>query len=400
MRQLPNWLDAYMQYMQETESATVFHKWAGMSAIAAALKKKVSLSLGRIRIYTNMYVVFVGEPGGPRKSQAISFIVGVMNEIPGIAMSADSITQQALIADLEACAVDEQMPDGTVFRHASLNVISKEFESFLGQRTENTKMCITLTDLFDAQEMPWKYRTKHCGTNVIPSVFFNILAATTPESIASSLPTTAIGSGLTSRIMFIWADDKNKKVTAPVETPEEMILREKLIKDLYLISTIAGRYEFDKDSFKEWDHWYQHYDERNLQRICKDPTFNGWYERKPLYILKLSIICAAAESNEKILYWRHIERAIKEIESVELPMSNVFRAVGRSQLAPDVDLVLNIVRSRGVISEKQLMSIIWRDVDSSKFDNVIATITKTGKVAREYKGPKGEPGIWYRYIGG
>jgi len=73
-------------------------------------------------------------------------------------------------------------------------------------------MLVLLTDLFDCEELPWKYRTKHSGSNVIPSVFLNLVAATTPDALASALPSTAIGGGLTSRIMFIWADKKYKKV--------------------------------------------------------------------------------------------------------------------------------------------------------------------------------------------
>ena len=41
------------------------------------------------------------------------------------------------------------------------------------------------------------------------------------------------------------------------------------------------------------------------------------------------------------------------------------------------------------------MTIIWRDIDDSKFGNVIETLIKTGKVKRQFAGPKGEKGIWY-----
>jgi hypothetical protein len=77
-------------------------------------------------------------------------------------------------------------------------------------------------------------------------------------------------------------------------------------------------------------------------------------------------------------------------------MGSAFKAIGRSEISGEVDSVLQIVRNAKWISEKQLMSIIWKDIDSSKFDNVIETLIKTGKVARMFKGPKDEKGIWYR----
>ena len=134
IRKLSNWLDAYAEYTEETESAPMFHRWVSLSMISAVLRKKVWLSLGRIKVFPNMYIVLVAEPGIARKSQAISYGVDLLNEVPGIVLSADAVTKEAMLQDLEAGAVDEVLPNGTNFRHASLNIISKEFESFLGQR--------------------------------------------------------------------------------------------------------------------------------------------------------------------------------------------------------------------------------------------------------------------------
>jgi hypothetical protein len=259
-------------------------------------------------------------------------------------------------------------------------------------------MITYLTDLFDAQKIPWKYRTKHAGNNVIPSVFLNLLAATTPESIASSLPSSAIGTGLTSRIMFAWADKKYKKVCYPEETEEEIILKEKLLKDLYLISRMVGEFTFSSDCKKKFEEWYNNYEPNSRTRLCKDPAFTGWYARKPLYILKLAIIYSAATSHNMVVTWHHILSAITTIEGTELLMPNVFKAVGRSTIAADVDLVVEIVKARKWITEKQLLSLVWRDIDSNKLDNVLNTGIRSGKIRRSYEGPKGEIGnIWYRF---
>ena len=84
MRKLHNWLDAYCEYTTDTESAPIFHKWVGLSMLAGVLRKKVWLSLGRIKIFPNLYVVLVAEPGVSRKSQSISYGVDILNEIPNI----------------------------------------------------------------------------------------------------------------------------------------------------------------------------------------------------------------------------------------------------------------------------------------------------------------------------
>jgi hypothetical protein len=294
--------------------------------------------------------------------------------------------------------MDEPMPSGENFRHASLSIISKEFESFIGQKKDNTKMIVFLTDMFDCSELPTKYRTKNSGSNVIPSVFVNLLAATTPESLASCLPATAVGGGLTSRILFIWADNKKCKSPKPSMTKAELALQEKLIKDLYLISRIAGDYRMSEEADACWQDWYMKYDEKDNARICADKSFAGWYSRKPTYILKLAINRAASEYSELVVEWRHILQAISDIESVEADMGLVFRAIGKSEISGEVDTVMQLILEHKHISEKKLLSLTWRDIDSNKFDNVISTILRTGRVRQEFRGPKGEAGTWYKKV--
>ncbi|MCK5763067.1 MAG: DUF3987 domain-containing protein, partial [Clostridiales bacterium] len=300
--------------------------------------------------------------------------------------------------DIEESGLDELMSDGVMLRHSSLNIISKEFESFLGQKKENTRMLTALTDLFDCPD-DWSSRTRHSGSTKIIRPWLNLLAATTPDSLASSLPASAVGGGLTSRIMFIWADKKKKSVAIPELTAEECVVQEKLEKDLYQISRISGEYVMTDSCEAKWVDWYEAYDEdESGQRICTDKSFSGWYSRKPSYIMKIAILCAAAESNKLVLQWKHIEKATAVVMEVEAIMGSAFKAIGKSDISAEVANVGQIIKNYRWISEKQLMTIVWRDIDSSKFDNVIDTLTKAGKVHREFKGPKGEKGIWYRSL--
>jgi hypothetical protein len=381
--------------MQETEPAKIFDKWVGYSVIASALRRKVSLQLGRLIYFPNIYVVLVAEPGVARKTQAIKYGVNFLNTIPDIRLSADSSTKEAMTDDMEGSGLDELMVDGTTLRHSSLNIISKEFESFLGQKKENTRMLTALTDLFDCPD-DWSSRTRHGTSNKIINPWVNLLAATTPDSLASSLPSSAVGGGLTSRIMFIWADKKKKSVAIPSMTEEEVKLKERLEKDLYRISRMSGNLNMTAECIKKWTAWYDLFDEdESGNRICKDKSFSGWYSRKPTYIIKIAILRSAAESSSLIIEWRHVEEAIEAIREVEYSMGNAFKAIGKSEISAEVDNVLQIIREAKRISEKILMTRIWRDIDAQKFHNVIETLIKTGKVIRTYKGPNEETGVWY-----
>jgi len=392
-------LSSYIEYTDNTEPAKQFHQWTGLCAISAALRKKVWFRFGRIRIHPNLFVVLVSEPGVARKTQAITYGEEIVSEVSGIVTSADAITPQAMLEDLEMAKTEETMPDSTTLTHNSLCVISSEFESFLGQKKDNTKMLVLLTDLYDCKIRPYRYRTKGAGTNVIASPFLTLEAGTTPESLASSLPSTAIGGGLTTRILFIWAEGKDKKVDIPEISPETKELKKHLIYDLTVISRIIGAYTYSEKSKKWWQEWYAEYEELSPSRLCKDPAFRGWYTRKPTLMLKVGMLLAAAKSNTLTVGISELEEALSRIESVEEVMHKAFAAVGRSEITPDVALVMQMVQRSKAMSEKQLMAQVWRDIDDKKFDNVINTCIKSGNIKREFRSPKGQPGIWYHWRG-
>ena len=399
-RHLENWHDSYIELQQNTEPAAAFDIWVGYSVLAAALRRKTYLKLGRLTYYPNLYLVLVAEPGIARKTQAIKYGVKFLNTIPEIVTCADSSTKEAMTDDIEGSALDELLEDGTMLRHSSLNIISKEFESFLGQKKENTRMLTALTDLFDCPN-DWSSRTRHGTSNKIIRPWLNLVAATTPDSLASSLPASAIGGGLTSRILFIWADRKKGRYAIPELTSAERKLREKLEKDLYQISRISGEYKMAPDCTANWIDWYDCYDEDDGgDRICPDKAFSGWYSRKPTYIIKLSLLRAAATSQSLIIKWNHVEEAIEAIKSVEETMGQAFKAIGKSEITAEVDNVFQIVKNFQCLSEHQLMNMVYKDIDASKFENVSNTLIKTGKIERIFKGPNGESGVHFVYKSG
>ncbi len=379
-RQLKNWLKSYLEYVEETESAKIFKTWVGISVIASALRRKISFRLGRIIFYPNLYIILVGPPGS-RKSQAIKFGYELIKHLTDIVVSADAPTREALIQDLGRSTGEYLDPEDDPTRHCSMTVISSELETFLGGKKDNARMLTTLTDLWDCPDK-WKYRTKGAGTDNLQRVFLNLIGATTPDSIANCIPASASGTGFTSRIIFCFADKKHIKVPEPVETDEIIRLKDVLIKDLDIISRMTHEYTFSDEGRLFWHKWYNEYDDLDPERICQDNMFNGWYERKPTFILKLSLICAASKGHLTHIDSEHIIEAIKFIEESEHCMDSSFRVVGRSEIAAEVDLVLSLIEAYGTMTEQELMRLVWKDIDAGKLGNVMSTAVKSGKITR------------------
>lgn len=393
-----NWIEAYLVYNKKTESAVVFHRWAAISAIASVLRRKVYFQFGRIKIHPNLYIVFVAEPGIARKSQAITFMEDFLSDIYGIHIAADATTPQALLNSIEEAADDATMVDGTQLRHCSLSICSGEFESFLGNKKENHKMVTILTDLFDCKSRPFRYNTKHSGSNVLPLPFLNIIAATTPGSISECFPTSAVGGGLSSRILFVHAEEKAMKVAIPKLDTERAKMYEPLLKDLSVIARMSGEFSFSEDGEAWWENFYANFEERDPNRLCKDPSFVGWYSRKPLLLIKTATCISSAKRNDQKVTADDFSEALNYIEEVEPNMGKAFSGVGRSDLTTDVDMVRKILQRHGSISEKQLRQLVWRDIDDRKFGIVLDTITKAGEAKACWQGTERKKTMWYFWI--
>ena len=385
-RILENWLDGYAEYTDQTESSPLFHTWCGISTIASALQKKVRLEHGRLKIYPNLYIILVAEPGVARKTQAIDYSIDIMSSVDCIVRAADATTRESLIQAIEGATHDQIMPDGTVLKHNSLTIVSRELEDFIGNKKENHRMVTTLTALFDCGSKPWIYQTKNSGTNKLSAVFVNLIAATTPESLASCLPAAAIGGGLTSRVLFIYTDLRKAKYSKPPRPPE--ILYKALVQDLEMIARISGVYYLSETCDKKWDEWYNTYDGELSHRICKDRIFSAFYSRKSTLVLKVAQALSAARSSSMEIEWSTMEDAIELVEDIERSMDKAFTAVGRSDITVDVTAVCTIVEKYGSISEKQLLHLVFRDMDAAKFDNVISTAIRCGNIFRDIKGDK------------
>lgn len=401
-RKLTNWLTSYLEYTANTESSPIFNRWVGVSTIASALRKKTWLQVGRLRVYPNLYIVLVADPGVARKSQAISYASELLQEVPQIMLSADSGSAIGLMESLLEAVTYDVVGAGTdsafVVNHASLSVVSREFESFLSN-IGGSKMIVTLTDLYDAGEKPWKHRTQKAGTLAIPSVFLNILGATTPESLSSTLSSLVFGGGLASRITFVCSTEKAQKVPFPEMTPELKQLKEDLIHDLQLVSGMLGEFTFSTEAKTAWTKWYMLYDEQDPKRIQPKSEFNGWYSRKPMLIQKLSTILSATEGDSMEVTEDHLTEAMKLVEEVEKGMGLIVNEVVKQATTNKVSLIEGTVKEHNQLSEKHLLQLIWRDIDEETFDTLMNPLLKGGTLKRVYESPQGKEEIWYHWKG-
>lgn len=378
MRRLDNWLEAYMAYNENSEPPKLYHKWVAVSVVAAALRRKVHLQWGTLTFYPNFYVVLVGPPGKCRKGTAMGPGYDLLRQV-GIPMAAESITREALIRELKSVSDSQVNPaGGTISMHSSLTIFSPELTVFLGYN--NHQLMSDLTDWFDCRER-WTYRTKNMGTDDITGVFVNLIGATTPDLIQSTLPIDAIGGGLTSRMIFVYAEKKYKTVPFPFVTPEMVTIKQHLVMDLEQISMMQGVFRATSAFSSLWDTWYRAQEDNPP---FDDPRLAAYIERRPTHILKLSIIMSVFRDKkmEFILHECDLLNAIALLEETEKEMGKTFGGVGKAQHADLASKLLAYLGNNGEVPRSTLMNYFIRDIDISGLDMLLGTLEASRAIKR------------------
>jgi hypothetical protein len=370
-RHLPDWIAGFMLLTENSEPPTLFRKWSAISTIAAALQRKVRVELGiSLVFYPNFYVVLVG-PSATGKGTAMKYASDIITQVPAVRLSAQATSLQALIRRMkDTNLTDIDMETGKQLYHSSQTIFSNEFTVFLGYH--NRELISALCDWYDCHER-WSYDTIKRDKEEIVGVWVNILAGTTPDNIQSSLPMEAIGGGLTSRIIFVNEERREKLVIFPSSTQKEIELQQYLIHDLEQIALISGCYHYTGDAANYYTDW--------CYSAAKNPPFHdkkfdGYNGRRRNHLNSLAMVCAASRSNELVITSDDFDRASTILNEVEIKMGTVFRGIGKSDISSIINDAIMFFQSSLTpdVSMSQFARRFEGDVDKITIDRVLTTL--------------------------
>jgi hypothetical protein len=380
-RQLKDWLEGYLQFTKNSEPPYTYKQWVGISILASCMQRKCVLNWGTLTLYPNMYIVLVGPSGKCRKGTAMGPGMKFLREM-SIKVAAESITREALIRELkQSNDTKVDIMSGDMYMHASLTIFSQELTVFLGYN--NQALMSDLTDWYDCRDT-WTYRTKNMGTDEIIGVWVNLIGATTPELLQTTLPRDAIGGGLTSRIIFIYEHNKGQIIAAPFLSQKDRDLEQLLLKDLEQVVMLSGEFKVTEDFISRYIQWYTDYS--GGPPPFDDYKFSGYFERRPTHLLKLCMILSASRSNSKLIDRVDFERALAILEQAEQKMPYTFSGVGRASSSDIMERVIASLAIAGEMDFADLLRRFYQDVDKIVLEKMIESLVAMGTVIVEYEG--------------
>ncbi len=298
-------------------------------------------------IYPNLFIILVAGSARCKKSTAIGIGENIIREIENTpTIIAQRTTTEAMIQSLEQGWLRKKECKGLI--------CASELSVFMGMDATKTGIIPTLTDLYDSPSQ-WIYHTRSRGEEVLKNVTITIIAGTTKSWLKSVIPADAIGGGFTSRIIFIYQTKPKKPVLFHEETEEEKRLREDLIFDLNLISSIKGNVNFTKEAREMAEEWYQAEWEKE-----RDGKLNGYFARKHDIMFKVATILSLAERDDLVITHHHIHEALSILERNEEKLGEIMAAVETTPVGGVAEKIYEIVKRSGPISHSELLRRSWR----------------------------------------
>lgn len=368
-----------MRYTENTEPPYLYRKWVGLSCIAAALQRKVWLKAREDLIwYPNLFVVLVGPSGKARKGTAMSTGERMLRDV-GIKVASEAITREALIRELGESTSVEVMEDGTTIPHTSLTVYSKELTVFLGYN--HVQLLMDLTDWYDCAQH-WTYRTKNAGTDEIEGLWFNLIGATTPDLIQSSMPENFIGGGFTSRTIFVYESQVGKRIV-PWATLDDEGLYKELLEDLEEIHQMIGPFQMSQEFNDTYTEYYLNIDK---EPAVDHHLFSGYNERRAQNLLKVAMCLSAADNSDLLLMKKHFDEADELLSQTEHNMPRAFSGVGSGKNNKLMVAVLTFMGKKHKATKKELIQRFRSEMDDMKqLNDMILLLQNAGALKEEVR---------------
>lgn len=291
--------DAYFDYIGIAETPLTYVRWSLMASLGAYLGRSVHFPFGDFRIFPNMYVMLIGDPGA-RKSTAIKQMRKILSACDYTTFAGDKTSKEKFLLDLEgeedktANQVMEVMfgADG-LQEPREVFVSADEGNEFFGAgNLEFLSLLGSLWD-WDDESRPFEQRFKNSKSIKIWQPTISILAGNTHANLMECFPPQAIGQGFMSRMLFIFAEASSIKIPFPQRPPDH--LKQRMIDLMVNVrDTMSGEISMTKKAEEMLANLYRGF------KPLEDVRFQHYSTRRFNHLIKICTVVAAARFSMEV----------------------------------------------------------------------------------------------------
>lgn len=374
---MSDFLTDYITYNEGSEIPSIFAIWCGLAGISAALGRRTWVNMGKFEVFPNIYCVLVAGSGRNRKSTAIGIIENLLRQLdPQPNLIAQKITPEAMIDALRF--VNKTEKDGKIILtpkpRAEGFVIADELVTFLNSNSYEQGLASLLLTFFDSKPM-FEYKTKSGGSQKIQNVCLGLLGGTTIDLLMKAIPEDAIGAGLTSRICFVYSDERMNPVAFPTEDPA---IQDLCLKALNRLQTIEGPVILEPDARDFFARTYESF-YRNSP-FFEDRFLAGYAARRHVHLIKIAMLIGVARTERRIIALEDIQGADRLLTKTEEMMPRIMELITSTKTGDTLSQIRGTISRAKSISRLELLRKYSHKLNSHELDLFVETLEKTGEI--------------------
>lgn len=353
-------LAEYLEYTSGQESPECFHTWVCLVMLASILDRQVFLNRGTFTVYPNLYTFLIAGTAKCHKSTAINIGKRLIDDMKKDPRSkevprtfAQKITNERLIQFLGEGAELAESSTKIRFKASGL-ITASELSTFMGANAMNSGLLASLVDLYDCEE-EWDYETKGAGKDKLYNVYINMLGASTEKWLRAAIPVEAVGGGIMSRTIFVYADKPKRLIPFPEdEIPDNFEdIKDRLINDLIHIQSLKGEFQFTPDAKDYYEEWYIENAEESMKNTAHADFFSRWDN----FLVKLGMLVSVSRKDELVIDRTDLKMADSMLQGVKENMKPVIDTMIVSNGQLPTARVLDMLRRRDSLTHKSLMNM-------------------------------------------
>ncbi len=375
-----DWITTYLEYTDGTPSPELFRKWAGISAIAGSLERRVWSSTARSALYPNLFVLLVSSPG-IGKSIAIDPVAGLWHGTGKLFVSPKNMSRAGLIDTLRDSS-RKVMLNGELLEYTSLQLAVGELGVFIP--AHDLDFLSTLNDLYDN---PKYYRERKRGIGKEIKVDFpqlNMLAGSQPGYLAELLPEPAWTMGFTSRLIMVYAANGPVVSFFDAQEPRQE-LEETLALSLKENLNLNGAFVWSPEAKEGLESWHK----SGAKPVPTHSKLQHYTPRRALHVIKLSMIAAVSRSGEMLVEHEDFSRARDWLLEAEGLMPDIFREMlqkSDKQIIEELHFYLwqwQVKNKGNGMKSTGMYNFLQNRVPAEKVQRIIELAEKSGIIARQ-----------------
>ena len=373
-RSHPSWIDAYLSCTNHANSPRIYRKWAALSAISAALQRKVNCVLNGGIIFPNLFVALVGPPG-LGKTQAIAPIRGMLASLENVKLSPAKLSPEKFISMLSHTTKLLPLEGDPFFTQSAFAVFLSELSTFI--KPNDADFMTILTDLYDSPTV-WTYATLARDIEKVENVFVSIIGGITPKALAANFGSASIGIGFTSRLNMIFSEDyKAPNLFGTQDLPDMETFRQ----DLVQIASLQGRFRFSAETRKEFQAWVS----SGMEPAPTDAKLQEYLPRRWLHLAKLCMIYSVSEGNDLMINLKHYHAAKDTLLEAEAVLPKALEYMGNSIVMEALRnvhtwMLAEFAKTKTGITEIELKKKLLVDVQPQSLNSTIIELVCSGYV--------------------